>query len=135
MAGIDAFGTIWEVELTAAVFTAVAEVTNVGFLDVSAETIDVSSHDSADQWREFVAGMKDAGELSMEVNYDPALHGTIFAELGGDAKGHRITLPDAGGATVEFDAIVTGFSGSAPFDDKLAATITIKVTGPVTITP
>jgi hypothetical protein len=31
-----------------------------------------SSHDSTGQWREFIGGMKDAGELSMDINYDPA---------------------------------------------------------------
>ncbi len=135
MAGINAFGTTWGIEFVAATFTDVAEVTSIDVLDIDVETIDVSSHDSANGWREFVAGLKDAGELSMEVNYDPALHGTIFAELGEAAKGHRITLPGTGGATVEFQALVTGFSAQAPFDDKLAASITLKVTGAVTITP
>lgn len=139
MAGIDAFGTQWEVELdpvgNPGVFTAVADVTNIDVLDVEADTIDVSSHDSTDQWREFVAGMKDGGELSMELNYDPADHGTIFGLVGDDPLGHKITLPDSGAAEVTFDAIVTGFSAQAPYDDKLSATVTIKVSGAVTVTP
>lgn len=135
MAAIDAFGTIWAVEFTASSFTEIGEVTNISLLDISVDTIDGSSHDSPGQWREFVAGMKDGGELSMDVNYDPALHDEIYAEVGGAVKGHRFTLPDAGAATVEFDAIVTGFSAEAPYDDKLSASITLKVTGAVTITP
>lgn len=135
MAGIDAFGTVWEIELTPTFFTAVADVTSIDLLDVDVDTIDVSSHDSTAQWREFIAGMKDAGELSMDINYDPALHAAIFTEVGGNPKAHRFTLTDAGAATVACDALVTGFKAQAPFDDKLSATVTIKVTGPVTITP
>jgi predicted secreted protein len=135
MAGIDAFGTIWAVEFTPPTFTTIADVTSIDVLDIEVDTIDVSSHSSVGQWREFVAGMKDAGELSMEINYDPAVHGTIFAEIGAAAKRHKITLPDSGAATVEFNAIVTGFTTGAPYDDKLTGTITLKVTGAITITP
>lgn len=135
MAGIDAFGTTWAVEFVDPTYTTIADVTNIDVLDVDVDTHDVSSHSSPSQWREFVAGMKDGGELSMEINYDPALHGTIWAEVGAASKSHRITLPDAGAAVVDFDAIVTGFTAQAPYDDKLSATVTLKVTGAVTVTP
>lgn len=136
MAGIDAFGTLWKVEFTLAsgTFTTVADVTGIDVLDIDADTLDVSSHSSTGQWREFVNGMKDAGELSMEINYDPALHDTVYQLVGGDYRNMKIVLPDAGAAEVAFKALVTGFSVEAPFDDKLAATITVKVTGAVTIT-
>lgn len=134
MAGIDAFGTQWKTETAPAVFTTVAEVTSIDVLDIDVDTIDTSSHSSPSQWREFVNGMKDGGELTMEVNYDPALHDTIFQLVGGDFKNMKIVLPDAGAAEVAFKGLVTGFSAEAPYDDKLAASVTIKVTGAVTIT-
>jgi predicted secreted protein len=136
MAGIDAFGTIWSISTDGGTtFIPVAEVTKIDVLDVKADTTDVSSHDSPGQWREFIGGMKDAGSLSFDVNYDPAAHGTIFSNIGGDPIKQKITLPDAGAAVVAFDAIITGMKAQAPFDDKLAATVTIKVSGPVVITP
>lgn len=134
MAGIDAFGTIWAMDGGTATFTDVGELTSIDLLDVEVDSIDVSSHDSPSQWREFVAGMKDGGELTMEVNYDPALHGTLFSALG-VSQGHRITLPDAGAATITFDGFVSGMTAQAPYDDKLSASVTVKVTGAVTITP
>lgn len=134
MAGIDAFGTAWAMHDGVSTFVDVGEVTNIDVLDIDVDDIDVSSHDSPGQWREYVAGMKDGGELSMEVNYDPALHGTILSALATERQ-HRITLPDAGAAQVEFDGYVKGFSAGAPHDDKLSGTITLKVTGPVTVTP
>jgi predicted secreted protein len=136
MAGVDAFGTQWAISTDGgSTFTDVADVTNVGVLAVKVDTIDTSSHDSADQWREFIGGMKDAGELQMDINYDPALHGTIFSNVGGDPLSHKITLTDAGAAVVTFDAIITGMKAEAPFDDKLAATVTLKVSGAPVITP
>lgn len=137
MAGIDAFGTQWKIGDGGGpeVFTTVADVTSVDVLDMSADTIDVSAHDSPAQWREFTAGMKDGGELSMDINYDPAVHGTLSTAVGGNPKNMKIVMPDAGAAEVAFAGIITGFSAQAPFDDKLSATVTVKVTGVPVITP
>lgn len=134
MAGIDAFGTAWAMHDGASTYVDVGEVTSIDVLDIEVEDLDVSSHDSPGQWREYVAGMKDGGELSMEVNYDPALHATVLSALG-TTRDQRITLPDSGAATVAFEAYVKGFTAQAPYDDKLSATITLKVTGAVTVTP
>lgn len=136
MAGVDAFGTTWAISTDGgSTFTDIGNVTNVGVLAVKTDTIDVSDHDSSEQWREFVGGMKDAGELAMDINYDPAVHGTIFSNIGGAPIQHKITLTDAGAAVVTFDGIVTGFTATAPFDGKLAGTVTVKVSGKPTITP
>jgi predicted secreted protein len=136
MSGIDAFGTKWSISTDNGVtFTDVADVTQVGVLDVKVDTIETSSHDSADQWRTFVGGMKDGGELKMEVNYDPAAHGTIFSNLGGAPIDQKVTLSDAGAAVVAFNGIITGFQAQAPYDDKLSASVTIKVSGAPVITP
>lgn len=134
MAGIDAFGTEWAMHDGSSTYVAVAEVTSIDVLDISVDSYDVSSHDSANQWREFVSGMKDAGELSMEINYDPALHGTLFSAIGSE-RNHRITLSDSGAAVVSFAAFITKMSAQAPYDDKLSASVSLKVTGAVTITP
>lgn len=136
MAAVDAFGTKWAFSTDGGSnFTDVADVTSIDVLDIKVDTTDASSHGSPDQWREFIGGMKDAGELSMDINFDPALHGTIVDNIGGSPIPHKITLPDAGDAEVEFDAIISGFQAKAPFDDKLSGTVTIKVSGPVDITP
>jgi predicted secreted protein len=48
-------------------------------------------------------------------------------------RNYQIVFPD--GTTWKFGAILTGFEPDAPYDDKLAATLTWKVTGKPTITP
>jgi predicted secreted protein len=124
MAGIDAFGTTLAVGATT-----IGELTNIDVLDVSADDYDVTTHDSTDQWREFIGGLKDGGTLSGDLNFDPADHGTIL-DLVGETDQIVITLPaDADDATVTFDGYINGLSAAAPHDGQLEAEISIKVTG------
>lgn len=137
MAGVDAFGTTWAIgngDGPPETFTTVADVTNIDVLDIKVDDIDVSSHESTGKWSEFISGMKDAGELSMDINYDPSVHGALFAAIG-TTKAMKITLTDSGAAVVTFSAFINGMKAQAPYDDKLSATVTLKVTGAVTITP
>jgi predicted secreted protein len=135
MSAIDAFGTVWAISTDGGTtFTAVAQVTNIGVLDIKADTIETSDHDSADQYRTFIGGMVDGGELKFDINYDPSVHGTLLDNVGKVLK-HKVTLTDAGAATVEFDGIITGLSAEAPFDDKLAGSASVKVSGKPVITP
>jgi predicted secreted protein len=134
MAGVDAFGTVWEVEWDDLTFTAVGDITNIDVMDVSVDVQDVSAHDSPSQWREKIGGMKDGGELSMELNFDPTNHAIILTNLGVEHS-MRFTLTDTGAASVTFQGFVSGMGAAAPYDDKLSASVTVTVTGPVTITP
>lgn len=136
MAAVDAFGTVWAFDPAGgAVYVDVADVTEIGVLDVSAETIETTVHGSAGGWRTFIGGLKDGGELSMSINYDPALHGTIFSAIGVDGVTHEITLADAGAAVITFTGIITGLSVGAPMDDKMTGDVSIKVSGAPVITP
>jgi len=137
MAGVDAFGTTLGMgngDGPPETFTDVADVTNIDVLDVDVDKIDMTSHGSTGGWREFEAGLKDAGELSMDLNYDPSVHGTLFSAIG-VTKNWKIVLTDSGAATVTFAGFISGFKAAAPYDDKLSGTFTLKVTGAVTITP
>lgn len=136
MTGIDGFGTTLSRgnDATPQVFAAIAGVTNVGGPGLSRETIDVSGHDSAGGWREFVGGLKDAGEVSLDINYRPAVHDVLVDDLDDeDPRNYKLVFPD--GTEWAFKAVLTAFEPSAPFDDKLSASATFKVSGPPTLTP
>lgn len=132
MAGLDAFGTLFERgdgALPTEAFTALANVTNIGGPEAERETYDTTAHDSPDGWREFVGGLKDGGEVSLEVNYDPRDHDDLYEDFEDDEpRSYRIVWPNGLGAW-SFKAIMTGFSPEAPHDDKLAAELTFKVSG------
>ncbi|MEV4672165.1 phage tail tube protein [Actinomadura sp. NPDC049382] len=138
MAGIDGFGTALQRGDGATpteVFTTIANVTSINPPSMERETLDVTAHDTANGWREFVGGLKDGGEVSADVNYDPAEHDVLVADFDDEnPRNYRIVFPDPDATTWSFSAILTGFEPEAPFDDKLAASLTWKVTGKPTLT-
>jgi predicted secreted protein len=135
MAGMDAFGTqlLRGDGASTEVFISVADVTSLTPPGLSRETLDVTSHDSTNGWMEFVGSLKDPGEVSADVNYQPTEHDALVADFEDVAPRHyKIVFPD--GTSWAFGALLTGFEPDAPYDDKLAATLTWKVTGKPTIT-
>ena len=137
MSGIDGFGT----ELRRGnggspteIFTAIAHSTNISGPGLSRDTYDVTTHQSPERWREFIGGLKDGGEVSVDVNYDPADHDTLVDDLDDtNARNYELAFPDPDETVWEFKAILTGVEPSAPHDDKLTASLTFKLTGKPTL--
>lgn len=115
------------------VFTTLAEVTNITPPGWARDTVDASHEQSPGAHREFIAGLADAGEVSMDINYVPggAAAAALEAEkaLTGSsaAINRRITFPD--GSYMTFTGILTAFEPDAPIDDKMSASLTFKVSG------
>lgn len=136
MAGHDAFGTSFQIEdtVTPGTFTDVASVTNITAPALERETLDVTAHDSADGYMEFLGGLKNGGEVSIEVNYDPTAHDSLVAHMdSSDPLNYKIVWPNTLGEWT-FTAVMTGFAPEAPYDDKLSAEITFQVSGKPTLT-
>lgn len=132
MPGLNAFGTEFQRGDGAAteVFEPIANVTNIAGPEMSRETVDVTAHNSVDAWMEFVGGLKDGGEVSLDVNYDPNLHDVLVGDFDDDApRNYKLVFPVTPAVVWSIKAVMTGFSSEAPYDDKLAASITLKVSG------
>lgn len=136
MAGMDGFG----VQLNRGdgadpeVFTTIADVTSLTPPGLSRETLDVTSHDSPDGWMEFLGGLKDPGEVSADVNYQPGAHDDLVADFEDTApRNYQIVFPDQGATTWTFPAILTAFEPETPYDDKATASLTWKVSGKPTL--
>jgi predicted secreted protein len=130
MAGIDAFGTTLgrESDMTPGTYISVASITALSPPGISRNSIDVTAHDSTDGWMEFIPGLKDGGEVSFDINYQPDVHDALLDDLDSAAtQNWRVTFPD--GTQWDFAAFLTGFEPDAPYDDKLAASLTLKVSG------
>lgn len=137
MAGLDAFGVALQRSdmATTPVFTSIANVTSVSGPEIERETYDVTAHDSEDGWREFIGGLKDGGEVSLEVNYDPRKHDDLVADFEDtEARDYKLVFPGTLGSW-QIKAFLTGFSSEEPVDDKMSGELTFKVTGKPTITP
>jgi len=126
-----AFGTVLTVG------SAIAQLTSISGPNISMDTIDMSSHDSADRAREFVAGMIDGGEISVEGNLTSANSAAALLALmaaGTVTSGATIAFPDPPNLTWEFDCLVTAVSTDAPYEGKISFSATLKVSGLPTLT-
>lgn len=114
----------------------VAGLTSIGGLELSADTIDVTTLDSDGAYREFIAGFKDAGEVSLE-GYLELEEGKGQKDLydlfeSGETEDFTILFPNDMGSW-QFKGVVTGFSTSADLEDPLSFSCTIKVSGKPTL--
>ena len=112
--------------------TTIAQVRDIGGPGISMDTIDVTTHDSTDAWREFIAGLKDGGEVSLDLVYDPDNASQTLLRTDLDARtvnSYSITLTDITPAIITFDCLVTAFEPSASVENELALSASLKITG------
>jgi predicted secreted protein len=134
------YGTLFKTDNgnSPAAWDTLAEVTSISPPKMSRDSIDATHEQSPNAWREFIAGLKDGGEVSLDLNFIPggSAADDLTAELAlaGSAatKSRLIVFPD--GSQFEFDAFLTGFEPDAPLDDKMTGTATFKVTGEPVLT-
>lgn len=124
--------------------TAVAELSSVGGIAVTTETIDVSNHDTEGGFREFITSLKDAGEFTVEGNYvggDAGQQAIYTAAANNSIVDVTITFPKTGtetaGAKWACKCLVTSCTpvGDATIDSQLTFSATMKISGKPTFTP
>lgn len=113
--------------------TAIANLTSIGGLELSADTIETTTLDAADGFRTFTGGLKDAGEVSISGYFDPTSHEGLLDDFeAGSVSAYTIEFPF--GAKWAFNAIVTGYSTGAEMEDNVSFEATLKVSGKPTLT-
>jgi len=111
--------------------TTISEVTSISAPNLTADTIDVTTHGSTGRYREFIQGLRDGGEITIEGFYTTASANTITTQLNTTATATAtIDLPTTP-STTRFTATVicTAFSSEAPVDGAISYSATFKVTG------
>jgi hypothetical protein len=113
-----------------------AEVVNITPPSATLDQIDVTHMTSPNRRREFISGLIDSGECSLDINFVPGnstdirLFELINLPVGVSRRRNlRISFPN--GRTWSFTGELTGYEPSVPVDDKMSATVTFKVTGDV----
>lgn len=131
MAKYSALGTVlrrWDTATGA--FVAVAQVVELQPPALALDVEDATDHDN--NWRESLATLKDVGEVTMTLHFDPNLAGHValitilFAR---SVEFWELVFPDADDSIWQFNALVTRFQPMAPVDGKLTASVTLKGTG------
>jgi hypothetical protein len=120
--------------------TGIEFVTNIQGLGPENSDVDVTSHSSLNQTREFIAGLIDPGELTLDLEFDytdpgaQALFDNALAAASdptGSTDTLTVTLPD-GSSTFTVDAYVKSFKIGLPADGSAqTAVVVMRTTGPV----
>jgi len=112
----------------------IAEINTITGPSPSRDTIDVTSLDSTDGWREFIAGFKDGGTVVLAMNFTRAEYETMWDDFASDTlRDYEIVLPDDATTTMEFEGLVTDMPLTIPPDDKITIDVTIKISGVPTL--
>lgn len=132
------FAGVLKVDI-ASTYTAIAQIRDISGPSLSADTIEVTHRDGGG-WKEFIAGLRDGGEVTFDLIFDPdltthspsAAGGMITLLMAGTKNGFKVEFADSTATVATFDAIVTAFEPTMPLNDAQAADVTIKVSGAVT---
>lgn len=119
----------------------IAQVQSISGPGLALDTEDVTTHDSTNAWEEVVATILRSGEISLDIIYDPAEdthdatagNGLVSRLEGKTLTDFSLVFPDNASTTWSFDGYVTGFEPSEPHDGALAASVTVKITGDMTL--
>ena len=112
---------------TPGTFVVVAEVASITPPGFSRETVDVTHMTSPDRYKEFIAGMNEAGDATITLNFVPSATDALVAAFTATSGKYQITFPND--VTMTFSGIVTGYEIGELSTDKMTATMTIKPSG------
>jgi len=120
--------------------TEYAQVTNISGPGLSLDTEDVTSHDSTGGWEEVVGTILRSGEITLDLEFDPAnathkyaAGGLTYDLVQKTAIEFTLVFPDAATTTWTFNALVVGFEPAGPVGGALTATAKFKLTGQPTL--
>ena len=112
-----------------------AEVNSISGPGMSRETIDVTSLDSNAGYREFISGIRDAGTVSLSMNFTNDTYSQAKADFESDvANEYKIVVNNPTKTTLQFSGLVTELPLIVEVADKISADVTIKISGAVTLT-
>ena len=105
-----------------------AEVTGVDWTGFNFESVE-TTHMGTGTARTFMrSDLYDPGEVTIDYNYDPSKTPPITTT----SETVTITLPDT--TTWAGTGFMTSYEWNDPLEDRMSATLTIKLTGAITIT-
>ena len=134
MSGISGFGASFQ-RYNGSTYDAIAKVFGLSGPNLSRDTIEVTTQDSTNRWREYIGGLRDGGEVTFSVNFTRAGYFILKNDFENDAAVlYKVVLPDANSTELLFSGLITELPLEAPEDDRIVVNVTVKVSGQVTDT-
>jgi hypothetical protein len=117
-------------------FNTVSEILTITPPEKKRDMKEATNMSSASATREYIAGLLDPGTVALDVNWAPgdAQHAGLLSDIdNGVLRNFKILLPPAVTSKVfSFAAFVDSFKPATPIDDKITATISLRISGPLT---
>lgn len=128
------FGTAVKLETSTSpfAFNQIAEVQTVQFTGSKVDLVDVTNMQSPSAYREYLATLKDAGELQFTANFIPGDTTQVSLQAAFDSRAVQhwmVVLPSALGE-FDFDGVVTAIDHDLNYDKEAKLTCKVKITGP-----
>jgi len=113
----------------------IAEINSISGPNLSRGTIDVTSLDSTGGYREFIASFRDGGEVTLNCNWTLAEYSEWLEDFSVESLvAYTIQLNNTQDTIIGFNALCTSVGMAIPLDDKVTNDVTLKISGPLTIT-
>ena len=133
---ISGVGTVferWNSALSVPAWETIANIKNISGPSATRATLDTTALDTEGGYRTFITGFRDAGELTLTMNYNRAGYDKMRADFEADTAGYyQIILPDTDSTSIEFEGFVTGIPLTIP-EDVVTVEVTIKISGAITV--
>lgn len=114
------------------IFTTIPECMKIAGPNIKFDLLDVTSHDSAGFFKEYIPGLADGDVVTTDINWRPS--NTIHILLRTNQYGRVLTdflvvFPDTPDNTVSLTAYVQTMTPTADIGKPLLATVGTKITG------
>lgn len=107
-------------------------VFNVTIPEATADDVEITHYKSPNKVREFMSGLKDLGEFTVEMNFVAGSPTDLLCQAAfgdGDTRPFKTVLPDDEGEPaweIEGTAYAKGYTRNIPVDDRMTAQITFR---------
>jgi hypothetical protein len=125
--------TGYEATLSGSVTGALTKVVSITWSGADSEIITLKTLADTNRWVSKIAGSRDAGELTINCEYDKTQYATLIGEVGDVAETWTATLPD--NTTIVCSGIVKGVGGlEINTEGAIVYSLTIPLSGEPAVT-
>jgi predicted secreted protein len=112
----------------------IAEITSIKGPGKKRDTVEVTSLDSIEGYKEIIGGLRDGGTVTLSMNFRRAMFDLFNEDFESDElQNYEIVLPDTDITTFEFTGLVTELPLSVTTKDAVSADVTIQISGKVVV--
>lgn len=110
----------------------IGEINSIDGPTKSRETIEVTRLEDVDGYRQYIAGLREPGTVTLNMNFTRENYDVLNADFESDTiQTYAIELPDEDETVFTFSGFVTELPISIPIGDKITCDVTIQISGKV----